>query len=168
MSAASLEFSKGIHEQLSGAIDAGISEVGCNIPVVSLESNRITLGANARGLDKSPHTISLSKHPSGVIRVGITSDFGMACPDPLLAIGLDVARLPEDVTVNPYLQRHAGLLLLSSVSTFRIMGTGFKDDEFVPLVGVDQQAQNLFAAQIAGVACRAKVDSGKATNRVSV
>lgn len=155
MSGASPEFSRSIFEQFTDSMNRGFKSVSCKIPVASLHTNRITLGACIKGLDRSPHTISLRKHPSGIIRVGVVSDYGLACPDPLPAVGLKTAEIQDERESNPALQRHAGFLILSTATDYKILGAGFQDDDFTPLAGVDLEAQNLFVAQIAGVVGRA-------------
>lgn len=147
------DFAGNIYNQFDAAMVGGIREFEVVIPVVSLGSNRMTLGADVSGLPKAPHLVTLRRHPTGVILTSIESRFGMACPDPLPSPGVAVAELPQDVISGPEVRRHAGLIILSSTTKLTYLGAGF-DDGYAQLAGLDESERSLFAAQIAGVSLK--------------
>ena len=155
MSRASLRtaFAGSMYEQFNKAYSAGVCEFECRIPVVSEASNRITLGADASKLPKMPHTVSIGRHPVGeLFHVAIESSLGLACPDPLEALGLDVARMATDSQSGPEVNRYRGLLIINGRRRLEIRGADYAGDLYVPIKGVDQDMQQLFVAQVAGVA----------------
>lgn len=148
------EFAASIHNQFDHALKSGVRTVGCVIPVVSTESNRITLGADARALPRAPHRLSLGRHPAGFIRVALESSHGQACPDPLPAIGLDMSQLPPNLTEDdPNVRRYSGIIVISQSDAYELLGAEF-DGAYSPIRGVDESARDLFVAQLAGVALK--------------
>lgn len=147
-------FAESIHDQFGQALAGGISEFTCNLPVVSLDSNRMTLGTVAADLPRAAHDFSLRRHPTGIIRAAIESPYGLACPDPLVAMGMRVSELPADVVVqNPNVSNHLGLLIVSSPVSLKFLAADF-DGNYRRLKGMDRDAQKLFAAQVAGAALK--------------
>ena len=155
MSRASLRtaFAGSMYEQFNTAYSAGVRGFECHIPVVSEASNRITLGADARELPKMPHTVSIGRHPVGrLFHVAIESSLGLACPDPLEALGLDVAHMNPDNEAGPQTNRYRGLLVISGQRQLQIRGADYAGELYLPIRGVDTDMQQLFVAQVAGVA----------------
>lgn len=147
-------FHRSIYDQFDRSLEYGVETFGVSIPVVSLGSNRITVGANAKALPRAPHTVSIRKHPSQAIRVTLESTYGLACPDPLSGEGIRVTELPPDVAeASPAISRHAGFLIVSKPDDSHLYGASFEGD-YCHLNGVNRRDQNLFIAQVAGAALR--------------
>lgn len=147
------EFAAAIYQQLGQAHDAGVREFTCHIPVVSRESNRMTVGMRAKNLPKVPHTVTLHRHPAGFYRAAIESPFGLSCPDPLAAGDAIAGELPDDVVNGPNVSRYEGILLMSLPEEYKLLGADY-DGSFSPINGLNLEMRQVFAAQVAGVALK--------------
>ncbi len=141
------DFCANVYGQFEQGVAAGVSPIGCMLPVDSAASNRITLAAQKAECVLAPHEVSLSAHPSGAIAASIRSSIGLACPDPLVVMWEPVEKVRQ---AAPRAANHSDLVVVSSPAKIFALGYDF-DGEFRPVQGVGHEYQKLFFAQLAGL-----------------